>query len=433
MRRGENDAEIHLFSDGAIDDLADLSRARLPIVYHRVGKRGENVGIVALDVRANPDNPSQKAVYAAILNHSEQARSVPVELLFDNVSLESKSIQAQPGETVPVVFVAAPDHDGIFTVRLKVEDDLAVDNEAYAVSIQPRPVKVLLVTRGNRFLEKALHAANAEVTTAPDVAGPTSAFDLVVLDDVIPATWPDTSILAVHVVNTNWFSGWGKMDAPPIVDWKGTHPLLRYVNFDNVQVAEGWKVEPASWGVPLVETQQGPLIFAGEYNRQRLVWLAFDTLQSTWPLRISFPIFIANAVDWLNPLAARNSQLHIKAGDAFRLAVKDMVKDAEIVLPDQTRRKVEIDPRTRQVIFGETARCGVYQVLIGTNQTSFCVNLLDATESKTKPRDQLNTGKFGAIEATTTHKANLEIWRWFAAAALAVLLFEWWYYHRRTV
>jgi Ca-activated chloride channel family protein len=431
--RGRNDAEIHLFSDGAIDDLADLSRVQLPIVYHRIGKRGDNAGITALDVRANPDNPAQKAVYAAVLNHSDQARSIPVDLLFDNERVDSKTIQLQPGETVPVVFAAAPGRDGVFTVRLNVEDELSVDNEAWAVSIQPRPVKVLLVTRGNRFLEKALHAANTDLTIAADATGSASGFDLVALDDVTPSSWPETSVLAIHVVNTNWFGGWSKMEAPPIVDWKGTHPLLRYVNFDNVQVAEAWKVDAASWGLPLVETQQGALIFAGEYNRQRVVWIAFDTLQSTWPLRVSFPIFIANAVDWLNPLAVRNTQLRVKAGDPFRLAVKDAAAtEAEIIRPDQSRSKLAIDPRERAMVFGDTLHCGVYQIVIGTNRTSFCVNLLDAAESKTKPRDQITVGKFGTVAAATTHQANLEIWRWFAAAGLGVLLFEWWYYHRRT-
>ncbi len=431
--QGVADAEIHLFSDGAIDDLSELARARLPLAFHRVGVRGDNAGIVALDVRANPDNPLQKAVYAAVLNSSAQARSIPVELLFNQEPLDSKTIQLQPGETAPVVFVAAPGRDGVFTVRLKVEDDLAADNEAYAPSVQPKPVKTLLVSRGNRFLEKALRAANAELTTAPDVTGPAGMFDVVVLDDVNPSVWPEASLLAIHVMNTNMFTGWEKIESPAIVDWKSTHPLLRYVNFDTVQIAECWKVEPAAWGLPLVEAPQGPLIFAGEYRRQRVVWLAFDTLQSTWPLRVSFPIFIANALDWLNPLAARTAQLQVKAGSPFRLAVREAVTEGEIVLPDQTRRKVEVDSRTHEVVFGDTARCGVYQALLGTNQTVFCVNLLDAAESKTAPKDQINVGKLGVIPADTSKKANLEIWRWFAAAGLIVLLFEWWYYHRRTV
>jgi hypothetical protein len=63
----------------------------------------------------------------------------------------------------------------------------------------------------------------------------------------------------------------------------------------------------------------------------------------------------------------------------------------------------------------------------------FAANVLDSMESNTQPRESLDFGRFGEVEATAVRKANLELWRWIAAAALAVLLFEWWFYHRRTV
>jgi hypothetical protein len=69
----------------------------------------------------------------------------------------------------------------------------------------------------------------------------------------------------------------------------------------------------------------------------------------------------------------------------------------------------------------------------GTNETSFCVALLDAAESNIKPRDDLQFGKYTKVSATTLHRTNMELWRHIAAIALLVLLFEWWYYHRRTV
>ncbi len=48
-------------------------------------------------------------------------------------------------------------------------------------------MKVLLVTRGNRLLEKALRAApNVELTVAADLTDDGAAYDFVVLDDVMP-------------------------------------------------------------------------------------------------------------------------------------------------------------------------------------------------------------------------------------------------------
>jgi hypothetical protein len=225
---------------------------------------------------------------------------------------------------------------------------LAADNQASIYSELPQPMRVLLVSRGNRFLEKALRAtAHVEFATASDLTDGGATFDLVVLDDIFPSVWPKGNVLAIHVANTNWFDAISTSEYPAIVDWKNTHSLLRHVNFDNVQISETLAVKTPTWAVSLVDAQQTPLVLAGELAQQRIVWIGFDTLQSTWPLRISFPIFIANAVAFLNPVAARNSQLFIRAGDPFRFSPDQNVLSAELTLPDQTKNFARGTGRSR--------------------------------------------------------------------------------------
>jgi Ca-activated chloride channel homolog len=426
-------AEIHLFSDGATDSLADFESKALPIVYHSVGTRHVNVGIVNLDVKSNPDNPAQRAIFTTILNASTNDQQVQAELVFEDQVVGVKSLVLKPKESSPQVFITDQPRDGVFNVRLTVSDDLPVDNKASIVSLLPQPTKVLLVTPGNRFLEKAIKAIpTVEMAKVAQLTDDAAAFDLVVLDNVTPTVWPKPNVIAIHVVHTNLFTGWKPVEAPPIVDWKSGHPLLRFVNFDNVGIAESLEVKTPTWALPLVESPSTPLIVAGEINRQRLVWVGFDTLQSTWPLRISFPIFIANAIEWLNPATERALMLSVRAGDPFRVSVPDTVQSAEITLPDGTKRTREIDNNRKELLFGETQKQGVYKVTAGTNQITFCVNLLDNIETDTTPRKEIQFGSFAKVASATTRQANLEFWRWFALTALIVLLFEWWYYHRRT-
>jgi hypothetical protein len=216
------------------------------------------------------------------------------------------------------------------------------------------------------------------------------------------------------------------------VDWKGGHPLLRFVNFDNVDVNEAVAVKAPPWGVSLVDSPTTPLLLTGELQRQRVVWVGFDVLQSTWPLRISFPIFVANAVDWLNPSASRNAELMVRAGESFRVPIEQRVTGAELSGPDGMRKTLAVEPGAREIIVGETHHQGVYRIKAGTNEVTFCVNLLDAAESNLTPREELPFGKYSKVTATTVKRANVELWRWLVVAALAFLAFEWWYYHRRT-
>lgn len=433
LTRDQPSAEIHLFSDGAVSNLAEFEDKGLRLVFHRLGQRAGNLGIVSLDVRAHPDDPAKRAIYTSVFNSSTNALTTDVELRFGDALLDVRPLTAPPRQTAPLVFVASQLRNGVFSVRLTAKDDLAADNEASIVSLLPEPVKVLLVSPGNQILAKALRAAsNVELSQATDLTDPGASFDVVVLDGVTPPVWPAGNVLAFHTANTNWFPSWSKLETPAIVDWKNTHPLLRFVNFETVQISECLAVKTPTWAVSLVDSPQTPLILAGELARQRIVWAGFDPLQSTWPLRISFPIFIVNAIEWLNPAGARASHLLVRAGEPFRLALAQPLTNGAVTLPDGTVRKIPPDPSARELVFGDTAAHGIYHFRAGTNDLVFCVNVLDAAESDITPKAELKFGKYGKVTATTVRRASVEIWRWIAVGALAVLLFEWWWYHKRT-
>src|ERR1019366_4795749 len=330
----------------------EFENKALPLVYHRVGKSANNLGITALDVRGNPEDARERAIYARGADFSAEARQTDLELLLDDRLLETRPLTIPAGETSPQVFRANQSRDGVITVRLTAKDDLAVDNQASVVSLLPKPVKVLLVSKGNRLLEKALRAVpNVELAGATDLTDPALGFDFVVLDDVTPTVWPKGNVLAIHVVNTNWIEGVRREEAPPIVDWKSTHPLLRYTGFDNVQMVQSLTARTPTWAVSLVESPTGPLILAGELGRQRIIWIGFDILESNWPLRVSFPIFIANAVDWLNPANARSGQLLVKAGDPFRLPLLEPASSAQVILPGAATKSRTLDPSANEFVF----------------------------------------------------------------------------------
>ena len=65
-----------------------------------------NVGIVNLDVRSNPDNPEQRAVFATILNVSTNQQDLRAELVFDDKVVGVKSLSLKPKESSPQVFIA---------------------------------------------------------------------------------------------------------------------------------------------------------------------------------------------------------------------------------------------------------------------------------------------------------------------------------------
>lgn len=429
----EADPEIHLFSDGAFPFPDGFENKPIPLVYHKIGVSGDNVGITAMDVRANPENAAQRAIFVNINNISTNAVDARLELSFNGSPLDIRSVTLPARESSPEVFIVDQTESGFFTLEVIADDVLKADNKVSIVSLLPQPVKVLLSSTGNRFLERALRfAPNVKLSLTSDVNLGGNEFDIVVVDNTAPLEWPDSNLLVFNSWQTNWFNTVGTIDGPPIVDWRNTHPLLRFVGLENVYVEKSLAVKTPPWALPLVESQQSPLVLAGEINRQRIVWVGFDSLESTWPLRVSFPIFIANAVDWLNPATSQAELLSVQAGTPFRFRFDEAFDSASIELPNGESSPLVVNTNSTEILFGETSAQGIYKLTAGDSEIAFTVNLMDPGETDIVPRNELPFGRAGRTLATEVKQANTELWRWIALAGLAMLMFEWWFYHKRT-
>ena len=428
LTRNRSKVEVHLFSDGVSSDLDAFELQDLNLVYHRLGEGGDNLGIVSLEVRSSLEQSYEQSVFATIGNFSTNAMSSEVTLFFNDQMIGNRNLTVGPTNTASLVFSTNQSTNGVFRVRLKKDDVLKVDNVGSVMGLTRRNVDVLLITKGNIFLEKAIRSiGDVDLIVKSSLTDSDPKVDVVVLDSIRPSVWPMGNVMAINTQSTNWFQPSGLLEDPPIVDWKTTHPLLRFVNFDNIQVAQAVNSELPTWMSPIVESSSVPLIAIGENDGQRALWVGFNPLDSTWPLRVSFPIFIANAIDWLNPKIVTN----LRVGEPFSMRMLDKDSMVLVTLPDG---EIVQTPTTGngELVFADTLQQGVYHVKSGTNKISFCVNLLDGVESDIKAKDILELGQYGRVGATVQLDSNKELWRWFAIICLLLLMFEWWFYHRRT-
>lgn len=432
--RDHPSSEIHLLTDGAVSDLGDLDESDINLQFHQIGKRGNNVGLVSMDVRPNPEDPTTRAVFSNLVNFSTNDFRFAAELKLDDQMIESRSVNLEGGSSLSLAFIAQQLTNGVFTLSLGLNDDLAVDNEVRVVSLLAQPAKTLLYTAGNSFLEKALlSAGDLELEVTDDIGLNSSEFDVVVLDGLQPLTWPESNVMAINLVHTNWFTSWETVKAPTIVDWKSAHPLLRFVSFDDVEIADAYAVRSPFWGESLVESSRSPLLIAGEQGGQRRLWVGFDSIRSTWPLRVSFPMFMANAIRWLNPSLSKGRELNVQTGKPIQVGFESDKELVSVTRPNGQLEEIVHNPETKSFVYGNTLMSGIYRVGGAKDGFYFAANLLDSAESDTAPRTTLAFDGGRQVEATLKTRADLEIWRWIALSALAVLMFEWWYFHKRTV
>jgi Ca-activated chloride channel family protein len=432
LAHNQPEGEAHLFSDGAFTFSPNLP-THMPLKYHPIGTRSRNVGITGLEVRRTSSSSSETEIFLAVENSLDSPMECDAELYFNNNLLAVRPLVLKPSEEQTLVAPLSSVEGGLVKAVLRVQDDLAVDNSATVVSRPARRPKVLLVTAGNSFLERALSVQKDFDLTRVDPAhfDKTIESDIYILDDLTKIEdLPNGNIIFIHSAPQSLIEIKGEEKAPLIVDVKGGHPITHFVQFDNVSISQTLLAKLPDWGMALVESGKTPLIIAGQKGFRRMIWIGFNLLESNWPLRLSFPIFISNSLQWLDPAANEEQRLQVKTGQVARLPLTKETKNLTVETPDGRKIPLDLPSTAQEIAVSQTDRVGVYQVKAGNESFQFCANLLNQSETRNKPQETIEFSKYQVVQGGKLQVSNLEIWRWLALAAFCVLIGEWWYFHR---
>jgi len=326
------------------------------------------------------------------------------------------------------------------------QDQLAIDNEAWAVHESGSSARVMLVTDGNRFLETALSVlpdldafkANPGYKFTEDSK---NEFDLLVFDSVpLPQSVPAAEMLIIGPQASKTDQDSQEVPAMTIGSvFTNTNiirledsPLLRFVDWSSVNVRAATEVD-APWARPLVVAEGGPLLLAGEQDGHRAVILTFSLQDSDLPLQIAFPIVMANIMNWLEPGGSVLDTNDYAPGEPVRLGTVSGADTIVVRKPNGVLWTVGVDDTP--MVFPETEQPGVYEVLARSADGErlagrFTVNLMDADESRIAPADAVRIGSSSSQITSGNHVGQRELWTWFASVALIILMLEWWVYHR---
>jgi hypothetical protein len=431
IARTERDAGIVLISDGASQPLAsDLGTSsdaarHVALRFVRVGRRAANVGIVAMNSRPAMSTTRQE-LFASIANFGDREQAFGIELRLDGKLADARSVSINANDRAALVFDALPQAGGLAELKLNLEDDLASDNVAYAYLPDARRPRVAVIS-DNPFLLQAIAANDSLDARKVSLDAPLASFDCVITDGAIAANVIESSrpLLAINPSDVaGWWHANGAQEHPEITSVDRGHPVNSYLSYADVHIESMTRREAAAWLHTVVSAAGDALILAGEDRSRRVVMIGFDLAQSDLPLKVEFPILLANAAAWLAGRDTPASERTVRTGQP--IVIRTTQANATIQLPDGNEQSVTA--RDGALAFADTLRAGVYQV---KDAPPFAASLLSESESNTAPRDSIRTRAGEISGQVETFKTEREAWRWLALAVLAVLSFEWWVYHKR--
>ncbi len=437
-------SEILILSDGVFHEPELDQSTDIPIRFVTCGTRSDNVGITAVGTRRNFEIQGQYQLTITVQNSSPTQREMYVEIYGRSLSaaedqeeraelLDARSLTVPAGESSSLVIDDPGYFSSLLELRLDVQDDLSVDNRAYVVLPQKQAVKVLVVSSGGYFLQRALNVDPRSVisTISPGDYISNRGYDLVVFDHFVPARLgPGRYVFIGCVPPFPECSLGGEIQTPLVVDWNRIHPLTRYAQMNNLTIQKANKLNLPSWAEVLVEARETPLIALLQSGATTSLIVGFDFYDSDWPLRASFPIFFSNLLDWFIATDPESMRM-VYTGDVFLIPAVETGPYATVRTPSGEEREIQLSGE-EPTPFASTLQTGFYEVSI-QNQDAlvYACNLADFEETAVMPQRRLSAGLVEIEGFAEIEERNREIWWPVAFCALLVFLLEWLVYTRR--
>ena len=405
--------------------------------YVPVGASADNLAIEALALRSTSTGPQ---LFANVANYGDADRTVILSIYVAGQLFYAQQLVAPAGQTADFVLADLPDGPAVYQAKLSLPasqgsadelDKFSLDDTAWAVYQPPSSGRALLISPKNIFLEQLLAALPGlePFRLTPGAPLPADPFSLYVFDSVITDTLPAADLLLVNPPSNALFAVGGTFTNTTLLRIADKDPLMAHVNWGGVHLLRARKVIPPVWARVLVEAEGGPLVFAGQTGGRRVAVLTFDLHDSDLPLQVTYPILMANLINYLAPAQAFSAADGLHPGET--LTIKPAGGDNVIVIEDPHGMRYSAPATEAGVIFADTQALGAYTVF--SNQSilgSFAVNLFNPAESNIRPAQIIRIGRGDVAASARDEAGQLEIWPWLAALAFALLLIEWWVYHR---
>ncbi len=349
--------------------------APFPVHYLQIGTDAPNAALLAL---ASQTIQGKLVALAQIANYSHQQRSIPVELYADGNLVGVQTAILAAGASGALQWGPLPPATRFLHARIISQDAMTIDHEAWAIVGGSMHGRVLLVTKGNSFLEASLRLQpNIDLfETTPDKYANVGNFDLTVFDGFVPSSLPSGALFFVDPPTDSII--FGKSGAEIIISHisagSDNQNLLNQVDLSSIHVVhKSHQLTPAPWMQPIIVTPETPLLIAGEQNNRRIGVLSFDLHDSDLPLQPTFPILIYNLVNWfLPPPVPGNAQV---APDT-PVTIQAWPGAQRITITGPGQQPVTVAPPFPVTAFNKTDTIGIYSVTQYTQIRNYRVLLL---------------------------------------------------------
>ncbi len=437
--RDKKRGELVIISDGAGFDpsLNSVEFAKTTTVRHLiVGESSGNLAITGFNVRRYLANKLDYELFVRVESFFDRPVEAEVEIWADGRLVDAKPMTLQARQTFQQFYPSQAVSGERLEARVRLKttdarDVFPLDDRAYALLPELGKTRVLLVSEGNLYLEGPLLLnQNIDLTTvAPTAYDPAAETDVTIFDRFAPAVLPEGNFLFIDPQGESspWESRGDEKD-PIITQVRRSHPLMRWISLKdlNIGVAQRWRLDSGDESV--ATSIDGAAIVATRKAKGRsIVGLAFDVRASDFPLRVAFPVFLLNVIDYFS-LDESTLVESYATGEAWPVPVGSGLNEVKIIRPDGTSQEAKVF-EGKAVVYGDLA--GFYELNGDGFRKIIAGNLSNSDESAIAPVKIQAVDQVVVNDTSSLVFDRHELWIWALLLAMVLLVFEWLSYNRR--
>lgn len=425
-----SERRVVVISDGVVETSGPPLHVTTPVQLVAIGRSGENLGISGITVSA-AGRAAQVAV--SVSNYGRLRHHTTVETRADGHLIDATPVDLEPASGHEVL-VDLPAGAATVTATLAPHDAFALDDTASAVVRPPHPLRAVLVTQHNTFLEQALRLRgdlSLEVV-APAAYHPDAGVDLWIFDGFTPRSLPQQPYWLVGPPASAALGAGDELRPGPLRPAQAGDPLTSGVDLSGVAVAQSRDLLGSAFGRAVIDSEAGPVLLLRDAT-PRAALLGFDLHDSDLPLSPAFPVLVERISEYLAPEAVPPQP--VEPGSDVLLPVGAAGGAAGVTLPDGATTTIRAAPGSTAAVFNATDETGLYRARTaggGSGGAVFAVDALDPARSQIQPLDRLPitaSSSPGSPQTAPPLTFN-DLWPWLAVLALLLLSAEWMVFHR---
>lgn len=392
-----------------------------------LGGSGDNTAIINISYKEEDDNCT---VLVRVQNNGDNSQIKEVSLYGDDNLIELKEIEIQSGSIASVYFYGIEKGFNYLMAELSPTDALIDDDKAYLTMENAEKKKILMFSKGNTFLERALLAIdNLQLYKTESIDALNEYFDLYIFDDFTPDTMPKAgSFFIVNPEEKNNLFDLTDNTMGIAAYFDSDSSINKHIENQSLYINKAKIFKKPVWAEPVIVSEKGVLAGIGISEGRQIAYLTFDLHESDFPLTPSFPIFIYNLVFRLANLEP-NGKGYYESGETIDLIFAPDIREMEITSP--AKKTVKLKDSILPYGYSNTDETGIYTANFVMNDKTykkyFAVNF-PAVESVNAFLD------WSALKNDTSEQvkdyAFFDLDKIFIMLIILLLFIEWAVYNR---